>query len=604
MLYLDHVYLLQCVKVVLPRDPSGRALIRGSVAGTGSVIALLILWVWALNGAIAQEDLINEAGTVITPLTQLLGPFVRVLGSIFIISFVGVAILKATNVLFNLVHERLPTQLRSKVLLPRRRGNLMLRRRGVLRDDLGLRLTYVGLTSGQPQLRLDVHINNSTQYVDFTVREHWDIAAVLDRVPALQPLRIGLTVDVLEAQPEQVRLRIASSLSLTYEGEWDTVGLRLVDALVLPDEYRHLINWMMRQTRVTLASVMDYTGQEENRARNLMAELVDQGFIQVIHDDGTPHYGVRMAPRRGRQLSQSIWQSLSTLDASTGPLSQTDSPAQSIGTPAVAQRVKALLLSERGRFWIGMSPVVLNFLLAEWLLLSSAASFARALSFAGVIGNSLTAGIFPILLLLASRRKGDFVPGVIYRLLDHPVLVSIIYLIFLVNLFLHGLIIWDHPLARICALLIGLASVGLTIAMVRRGAFARRLVVELRDDQRQDGQAVFNVLAGGAPIAANVELSYPDQEQQMQSASASVPSFLTLRHATFHLPPSAARELKVWAHTITPEGTSESLPALVEVHNGDTVQRFDMQLSGGQVVVPSMGATCWVRISRAEPASA
>ncbi|PON15532.1 hypothetical protein C2W62_23325 [Candidatus Entotheonella serta] len=414
MLYLGHVYLLQCAKVVLPRDPSSRALIRGSVAGTGSVIALLILWVWALNGAIAQEDLINEAGTVITPLAQLLGPFVRVLGSIFIISFVGVAILKATNVLFNLVHERLPTQLRSTVLLPRRRGSLMLRRRGVLRDDLGLRLTYVGLTSGQPQLRLDVHINNSTQYVDFTVREHWDIAAVLDRVPALQPLRIGLTVDVLEAQPEQVRLRIASSLSLTYEGEWDTVGLRLVDALVLPDEYRHLINWMMRQTRVTLASVMDYTGQEENRARNLMAELVDQGFIQVIHDDGTPHYGVRMAPRRGRQLSQSIWQSLSTLDASTGPLSQTDSPAQSMGTPAVAQRVKALLLSERGRFWIGMSPVVLNFLLAEWLLLSGAASFARALSFAGVIGNSLTAGIFPILLLLASRRKGDFVPGVIF----------------------------------------------------------------------------------------------------------------------------------------------------------------------------------------------
>lgn len=87
-----------------PRDPSGRALIRGSVAGTESVIALLILWVWALNGAIAQEDLINEAGTVITPLAQLLGPFVRVLGSIFIISFVGVAILKATNVLFNLVH--------------------------------------------------------------------------------------------------------------------------------------------------------------------------------------------------------------------------------------------------------------------------------------------------------------------------------------------------------------------------------------------------------------------------------------------------------------------------------------------------------------------
>lgn len=80
--------------------------------------------------------------------------------------------------------------------------------------------------------------------------------------------------------------------------------------------------------------------------------------------------------------------------------------------------------------------------------------------------------------------------------------------------------------------------------------------------------------------------------------------FSTLRYATFHLPATVARELKVWVHRVTLEGGSEDLPALVEVHCGNKTRRFDLKLSGGQVVLPLTGDACWLRITLPEPSPA
>src|SRR5262249_55998498 len=101
-------------------------------------------------------------------------------------------------------------------------------------------------------------------------------------------------------------------------------------------------------------------------------------------------------------------------------------------------------------------------MLAEWLLLAKAASFAGVLGFGGVIINSLTAGIFPVLLLVASRRKGDYVPAVVYRLLGHPVVAFGVYGLFLINLFGHGLFIYSDPWSRGTAILFAVAALRMT----------------------------------------------------------------------------------------------------------------------------------------------
>jgi hypothetical protein len=125
--------------------------------------------------------------------------------------------------------------------------------------------------------------------------------------------------------------------------------------------------------------------------------------------------------------------------------------------------------------------------------------------------------------------------------------------------------------------------------MQRRGSFSSRLFVELRQDWGEGGKAFFAVTAGGQPRMADVRLEYREGEQHSQATGGEVAEFASLHCATLQLSPDTARELKVWAHQVTPEGDSESLPALVELRRGDQTKQFDVRLSDGQVVFPLDG---------------
>jgi hypothetical protein len=78
-----------------------------------------------------------------------------------------------------------------------------------------------------------------------------------------------------------------------------------------------------------------------------------------------------------------------------------------------------------------------------------------------------------------------------------------------------------------------------------------------------------------------------------------------LRQAIFELPTRTARELKVWAHQITPDGQSEPVPAIVEVScAGYPTMQFDLQTAGEQVLVPLANGGCTVQINLpGEPSS-
>jgi hypothetical protein len=50
---------------------------------------------------------------------------------------------------------------------------------------------------------------------------------------------------------------------------------------------------------------------------------------------------------------------------------------------------------------------------------------------------------------------------------------------------------------------------------------------------------------------------------------------------------------------VTLAGTSDGLPAFVDVHCGGETRRFDLKLSSGQAIVRTGGADCRVRITLA-----
>jgi hypothetical protein len=206
-------------------------------------------------------------------------------------------------------------------------------------------------------------------------------------------------------------------------------------------------------------------------------------------------------------------------------------------------------------------------------------------------------GIFPVLLLAATRRKGDFVPGLVLKFLGHPVVLAGLYLVFLGSIFVYGLFIYEGIVERVVTLLVGSVVLVVTIIMLHRGALDTRLVVELRQDMTPKGRHVFNVTAGGQPLTAEVRLGYGDSEQRLRAATGQVPAFDSLRCATFDLPAISARMLKVWVHRLTPEDTSEALSATLIVNCGAETQELDMKQCGGQAVLPLASGSCRVELT-------
>jgi hypothetical protein len=94
------------------------------------------------------------------------------------------------------------------------------------------------------------------------------------------------------------------------------MGLNPSDLLALPEPQSGLLSWMMRQGQVTLAEASAFLGREEGlnqddeRTRALLAGLRDRGFVSETEIQGVTHYGVRLAPRRGRALPPDLWQAL------------------------------------------------------------------------------------------------------------------------------------------------------------------------------------------------------------------------------------------------------------------------------------------------------
>ena len=144
--------------------------------------------------------------------------------------------------------------------------------------------------------------------------------------------------------------------------------------------------------------------------------------------------------------------------------------------------------------------------------------------------HSLMSGIFPALLLVASRRKGELVPGVSYRALGHPLVIGGIYMLFLSNLFLHGLVIWEHPLQRAGGVLVGLLMLAVTRRddPPRRFRPARRGRATAGSRRRADGRS-WRSWQVATRRTRRFRLRDDDGERPFQSSTGDLPDFATLR---------------------------------------------------------------------------
>ena len=582
--YFAHLSVYRCASTVLQRDPSGRSLTWGCIAAQASAMILYILWVVAVNGAIAPVTLTGFSGTVLTPLAKQVGPEVNVFGTILVILAMGIAYLSYSQWLSSLVWEWLPGESRHILALGRRQGKLILTTRG--KAAVSLTLTYLGLKGTYPQFRLDLQREDDTRRFYVEVRETWNVATLRAAlIPKLPPTTMQLTLKTLSASADFVRVQLATTMRVRYEGKWDTLGfdfLEMADAA----ETLHMtvVGWLAGRQQASVGEVAHFLAQTEQETQTVLNQLVEQGVLLETREQGRTLYQVHFAARRRRQATKAIWQALDSPGEAAAHKHDAD---QSMKKWMRHLRLKELVQTNVARSWLSLSPLLVSFLVFEWLLANKLDSFSQVLSFLGVVTIPVTEGVFPVLLLLASRRKGDHVPGFMLPWLTHPVEAGGIYLVSVGILFLYGLFLWQDVFQRGIVILVGVVVLAMTYQMVRQGAFARRLVIEIQQASAKEDAGTFTVTdTGRAATQASVRLGYTDGERVYEAASGAIPEFPTLCSAKFHLPGTKAQELRVWLHRVTAEGQSENLPALVKVSSSKEIREFHLDGASKQFVLP------------------
>jgi amino acid permease len=600
--YFGHFSVGNCARHVLQRDPSGRGLIAGCAAAQVAAIVLYCLFVIAVNGALGPRALTGYRGTALEPLARVAGPGVLALGSLFVILGMGMAAVQYSLGLFNLIRERLPAPPRFLATLPAGGGRLVLESRCGSGDAPRLGLAYRGLSGGRPRLRVDVQTERAVRSVEVILDGSWKAGELTDRIPALRGHALPLTLQVIEANEESLSLVAHSRMRARYEP--DAAGTSLLRLFELPDDLWQILLWIVRRGEVTLDEAAAHLGRDAEAARAALDMLAGQDVLQKRDEAGEPRYRARQARTRARRLPAQIWEALegSTEHAVRSTQLRCQAKRLAVGATSPVLAACSVLrapccLTERARLFLSASPLAAGFLLTEWLSSRGDQSFTGLLSFLGLILVSLFGGIFPVLLLAASRRKGGFVPGFAWRPLGSFPVLAILYLTFLSSLVVHGLVIWQNLPARVAALVTAALALGATVVMARRGAFAPRAVVELREELREGRASVFSLMADGKPLVAEVQMEYRDDQSHRHAAAGEIPGLSSLRSITFCLPPTPARELKLWTHRVTPEGDSEPLPSLAEIQCGDETRQVDLGLCGGQVLLPIPRAACQLRIT-------
>lgn len=472
--YFGHTSVILCGRLVLNRDPSGRALLRGCVAAQATAMFLYCIFVLAVNGAVDRGALADETGTALVPLADVAGTLVLILGSVFVILGMGMGTIHFSLAIFNLVRERLPAE-------------------------------RTGPSTIEPG------------------------------------------------------------------------GASLIGVLEMNDERANVVAWMIREGDVTVDQVADTSGLSKPETRDLLRSLVKEGLVTENDSGLIPSYSVVVRNPRRRVLPDEVWAAMDI---------RSDEPPP--GTKRRSKRGLVQRLGPRGRFVLSAAPVIAAFAATEWMLLTDSASFTGLLSFVGAIVVTLLTGIFPILLLASSRRKGERSPFPVYAWLGHPIVLGVLYLFFFSSVLLHGLVIWDSPWEQAGALGVAAMILLTAITMVRKGAFGRRATVEVRSNADGD-RTLFEITAGGQALDCLVDLEYRDDSKTLRAASAEIPRFGSLRRAVFKVDAesdSYPGEVKVWVHQVTAAGGSVPIRCLLRVGwNGNTIDR-DLDPLGGQVVLP------------------
>lgn len=237
------------------------------------------------------------------------------------------------------------------------------------------------------------------------------------------------------------------------------------------------------------------------------------------------------------------------------------------------------------QFLIGMAPTLIIFCIVEWMLFTGHESFSQLIGIPGTVLLPLIGGIFPMLMLVAARRKGEYIPKLAFGFLENPLVLTIVYLIFLGSVFIYGIFIWEEPIQRLMAIIVGGITLVFTYILIRQGAFNSRAVLELRVDASDNHEhATLTMIDKGKLLSCTFQLVYANAEKSISGSQVELPSYRDVKNICVEFPSLSSREVKIWTHRVTQEGNSEPISASVKMKSDRDDEVVQLDVNNGQLI--------------------
>jgi amino acid permease len=599
--YFGHLSVGVSARTVLHRDPGGRSLLAGVVAAQAVVCSIYLIWIGAVNGAVPAAALATEPGTALIPLEAAFSdaPLIRwcitICGALFTVLAIGMVSVHFSLALFNTIFERLPATQVHTLTLARNQGQVVLRRRWWGTPTLRT-ISYAGRARQQQHPQLVLELGSGTQYrlVTIELSDTWQSKALASLMADMERPPEPLTLTLIEATDDAITLRIDTSLRVSYQGAWVLPRLTVSSLLPDADADRALERWLLRHQPASLEAIAAAFEWDHATAAAHIAPLEQHGVVLRSYDaQGQSSYQLLLGSTRPRHVDPRL---MPAADRSQPEGASASAACASAST----QRIPGMSL--RNRSLIALLPMGLAFLITQGLLFTDSGSFSAIWGYIGVLTVALLTGVFPLLLLMVSRKQGEIVPGFQIALLGHPLILGSIYLLSLANLLVHGLVIWDAPLARVAALVIAVLVIVFPFHLRRAGRFQPRSILTIYQHQHQDMGYSFAYAGQLADISLVME-ERTGATTTMTGAQGTLAPGDTLRTITASIPARPGAHLKLWLYRVDGPESVAPLPVHVIVQVADVEHTYSALPANGQILVPTDGqaatVTCTFSIAQA-----
>jgi amino acid permease len=214
------------------------------------------------------------------------------------------------------------------------------------------------------------------------------------------------------------------------------------------------------------------------------------------------------------------------------------------------------LRGRRTLTWLTSSvPIVAVFVATTILFVIGSATFVGPMALLGTIATPLLAGVFPMLLLVAARKRGEY-PGIGVPGLAHPLVVAALVILFLAGGLIQGWVVVHDPVTGIATTVVAVLVGWVIVGAVRSGAFRPRVVLEVRAAANL-GRVDVHLVVDGRPTAVPI---HPGTVGSGAVATGDAQVAVDLPRLD---------ELGVWCHRVTDEGDTVPVALAVSVLAGE-----------------------------------